>query len=195
MLALGLNSDSSFDGIDAVLVDIGADGLLKRRVSSPGKPSIGRKRVADQALAAFENKLSIFELCRLNYVPGALYEEAARSLRRETETPPEALAVILDEITTMIAAGGGVRNKALMERIRANLPPDLRLAVSDEFGHPAQYKEAVKFAALALAAQLQLANNIPAASGASRFAILGKLVLAPWLARGVGSVVQQRERA
>jgi anhydro-N-acetylmuramic acid kinase len=102
---------------------------------------------------------------------------------------------ILDEITTLIAAGGGVRNKALMERIRANLPPDLRLAVSDEFGHPAQYKEAVKFAALALAAQLQLANNIPAASGASRFAILGKLVLAPWLARGVGSVVQQRERA
>ena len=102
---------------------------------------------------------------------------------------------ILDEITTLIASGGGVRNKALMERIRANLPPDLQLAVSDEFGHPAQYKEAVKFAALALAAQLQLANNIPAASGASRFAILGKLVLAPWLARGVGSVVQQRERA
>ena len=39
MLALGFNSGSSFDGIDAVLVDldIGADGLLKRRVSSPGK--------------------------------------------------------------------------------------------------------------------------------------------------------------
>ena len=168
---------------------------MKRPRFIAGKTVDWPKRVADQALAAFENKLSIFELCRLNYVPGALYEEAARSLRRETETPPEALAVILDEITTMIAAGGGVRNKALMERIRANLPPDLRLAVSDEFGHPAQYKEAVKFAALALAAQLQLANNIPAASGASRFAILGNLVLAPWLARGVGSVVQQRERA
>jgi anhydro-N-acetylmuramic acid kinase len=82
-----------------------------------------------------------------------------------------------------------------MERIRANLPSDLRLAVSDEFGLPAQYKEAVKFAALALAAQLQLANNIPAASGASRFAILGKLVVPPRLARGVGPMVQQRERA
>ena len=96
---------------------------------------------------------------------------------------------ILNEITTLIASGGGVKNKALMERIRVNLPSGLRLTVSDEFGIPAQYKEAIKFAALALAAQLQLANNIPAASGASRFAILGKLVAAPRLARGVGSRV------
>ena len=73
-----------------------------------------------------------------------------------------------------------------MGRIRVNLPPGLRLTVSDEFGIPAQYKEAIKFAALALAAQLHLANNIPAASGASRFAILGKLVAAPRLARGAG---------
>ena len=406
MLALGLNSGSSFDGIDAVLVDIeiGEDGLLKRPRFIAGKTVDWPRRVADQVLASFENKLSIFELCRLNYVAGALYAEAARSLMRETETKPEALAVsgfdgqtlyqepadpsrmakfasdedlvgrwldgphpcglqiaepsivaaacdttvvtqfrpmehahggsgaplmqfldfvafrdigpvltlniggiancqladadrrrmmafdtgpgnvmldhaarvllgkpydadggaaasgtvdeallsrllqhdffrrkpprsawrldfgsayadrhiaenrnlspedllatfteftavsvaqsILDciprlnEITTLIASGGGVRNKALMERIRANLPPDLRLMVSDEFGIPAQYKEAVKFAALALAAQLQLANNIPAASGASRFAILGKLVAAPSLARGVEPMTQ-----
>jgi anhydro-N-acetylmuramic acid kinase len=92
---------------------------------------------------------------------------------------------ILSEITTLIASGGGVRNTFLMERLRANLPAGLRLTVSDEFGIPAQYKEAIKFAALALASQLHLANNIPAASGASRFAILGKLVSAPRLARGV----------
>ncbi len=399
MLALGLNSGSSFDGIDAVLTDIeiGEDGLLKRPRFIAGKSVEWPSRIADQVLAAFENKLSIFELTRLNYVAGALYAEAARSLMRETGTSPEQLSVIgfdgqtiyqepadpsrmglfasdedlvgrwldgpypcglqiaepaivaaacdttvvtqfrpvehalggsgaplmqfldfvafrdigpvltlniggiancqladadrarmmafdtgpgnvmldhaarrllgkpydadgaaaasgtvdaallscllqhdffrrrpprsawrldfgsayadrhiaenqrlspadliatfteftavsitrsivdcipiLNEISTLIASGGGVRNKALMERIRLNLPPGLRFTTSDEFGIPAQYKEAIKFAALALAAQLNLANNIPAASGASRFAILGKLVAAPRLAR------------
>lgn len=97
---------------------------------------------------------------------------------------------ILDEISVIIASGGGVRNKHLMSRIAANLSKSLRLAVSDEYGIPAQYKEAVKFAALALAAKLELANNIPAASGASRFAILGKLVAAPRLAKGASELVR-----
>jgi anhydro-N-acetylmuramic acid kinase len=400
MLALGLNSGSSFDGIDAVLVDIaiGEDGLLKRPRFIAGKTIAWPQKIAEKVLASFENKLSIFELCRLNYVAGALYAEAARSLMRETGTSAEDLAVIgydgqtiyqepadqarmkqfaddedlvgrwldgpypcglqiaepaivaaacdttvvtqfrpvehalggsgaplmqfldfvsfrdigpiltlniggiancqladadrrrmmafdtgpgnvmldhaarallgkpydvdgaaagrgnvqqamlsrllehdffhrkpprsawrldfgsafaekqisenhnlspddllatfteftaisiarsirdhipiLSEITTLIASGGGVRNATLMERLRAHLPSGLHLTLSDEFGIPAQYKEAIKFAALAFAAQHHLANNIPAASGASRFAILGKLVFAPRLARG-----------
>src|SRR3984957_13855192 len=96
MLALGLNSGSSFDGIDAVLVDIeiGEDGLLKRPRFIAGKTVDWPRKVADQVLAAFENKLTIFELCRLNYVAGALYAEAARSLIRETGIAPEDLAVI-----------------------------------------------------------------------------------------------------
>jgi hypothetical protein len=75
MLALGLNSRSSFDGIDAVLVDIaiGGDGLLKRLRFIAGKTIAWPQKIADQVLASFENKLSIFELCRLNYVAGALY--------------------------------------------------------------------------------------------------------------------------
>jgi anhydro-N-acetylmuramic acid kinase len=402
MLALGLNSGSSFDGIDAVLVDIdiAEDGLLKRPRFIAGKTVEWPQKVAEQVLASFENRLSIFELCRLNYVAGALYAEAARSLMRETGTKPKDLSVIgfdgqtiyqepadasrmeafaededlvgrwlggpypcglqiaepsivaaacdttvvtqfrpvehalggsgaplmqfldfvafreigpvltlniggiancqladadrgrmmafdtgpgnvmldhaakallgkpydaggaaasrgivreallsrllehdffdrkpprsawrldfgsafadkqisenpglspedllatfteftaesiarsirdhipiLSEIKTLIASGGGVRNTRLMERLEKKLPPGLRLTLSDEFGIPAQYKEAIKFAALALAAQLQLANNIPAASGSARVAILGKLVAAPRLARGVG---------
>jgi anhydro-N-acetylmuramic acid kinase len=402
MLALGLNSGSSFDGVDVVLVDIGIgeDGLLQRPRFIAGKTVAWPERIAEQVLAAFENKLTIFELCRLNYVAGGLYAEAARSLMRETGVAPQDLAVIgfdgqtiyqepadhtrmaqfrddedlvgrwldgpypcglqiaepaivaaacdttvvtqfrpiehalggsgaplmqfldfvafrdigpvltlniggiancqladadrrrmmafdtgpgnvmldhtarallgkrydangaaasrgavneamlsrllshdffrrkpprsawrldfgsafadrqiaenrhlsmedllatfteftavsiarsirdhvaiLNEITTLIASGGGVRNKTLLERLKAHLPGGLRLTLSDEFGLPAQYKEAIKFAALALAAQRHLANNIPAASGASRFAILGKLVAAPRLAQGAG---------
>ena len=400
MLALGLNSGSSFDGVDAVLVeiDIGDDGMLKRPRFLAGKTIDWPNDVAEQVLAAFENKLTIFELTRLNYVAGALYAETARSLMRETGVAPEQLDVIgydgqtiyqepadpsrmaafageedwlgkwrggpypcglqiaepaivaaacdatvvtqfrpvdhalggsgaplmqfldfvsfrdigpmltlniggianiqladkdrrrmmafdtgpgnvmldhaarvllgqpydadgaaaargkvdrallarllshdffqrkpprsawrldfgsdfadrqiagnkgvapddmlatfteftaasivkaldlvplLPEISVMAASGGGVRNGHLMRRLAALMPKGLRLTTSDEFGIPAQYKEAVKFAALALAAKLQIANNIPAASGASRFAILGKLVAAPRLAKGI----------
>ena len=400
MLALGLNSGSSFDGIDAVLVeiDLGADGMLKRPRFLTGKTVSWPDDVAEQVLAAFDNKLTIFELCRLNYVAGALYAETARSLMREAGVEPEQLDVIgydgqtiyqeptdparmaqfageedwvgkwlggpypcglqiaepaivaaacdatvvtqfrpvdhafggsgaplmqfldfvafrdigpiltlniggianiqladkdrrrmmafdtgpgnvmldhaarvllgkpydadgaaaasgkvdsqllarllsheffqrkpprsawrldfgsefadrqiaenataapedllatfteftaasivkalelvpiLPEISTLAASGGGVRNAHLMRRLAALTPKGLRLTTSDEFGIPAQYKEAIKFAALALAAKLQIANNIPAASGASRFAILGKLVAAPRLAKGI----------
>ena len=92
MLALGLNSGSSFDGVDAVLVeiDLGDDGMLQRPRFLAGKTVRWPDDVAEQVLAAFENKLTIFELCRLNYVAGALYAETARSLMRETGVAPEA---------------------------------------------------------------------------------------------------------
>jgi anhydro-N-acetylmuramic acid kinase len=404
-LALGLNSGSSFDGIDAVLVDIpiGEDGFLVRPRFIAGKTVKWPDKVAAKVLASFDNKLTIFELCRLNYVAGALYAEAARSLMRETGIRPEDLAAIgydgqtiyqeppdsqrmtafasdedlvgrwldgpypcglqiaepaivatacdtttvtqfrpvehalggtgaplmqfldfvafrdigpvltlniggiancqladrdrgrmmafdtgpgnvmvdhaarvllnqpfdadglaasrgkldeallarllqhdffrrkpprsawrldfgsqfadrqisenrhlsaedllatfteftavsiarsirdhvkiLDEISVIIASGGGVRNQTLVERLRLHLPERLQLTLSDKYGLPAQYKEAIKFAALALAAVTQQANNIPAASGSSRFAILGKIVFAPRLARGTNGAI------
>jgi anhydro-N-acetylmuramic acid kinase len=89
----------------------------------------------------------------------------------------------LDEIGTIMASGGGTRNGYLMERLGTYMPKGLRLTVSDEFGVPAAFKEAIKFATLAHATINGLANNIPAASGAQRFGILGKLVQPPRLAK------------
>ena len=83
----------------------------------------------------------------------------------------------------VIASGGGVRNGDLMRRLAANLPAGLSLVTSDKYGIPPQFKEAVKFATLAHATVNRMANNIPAASGASGFGILGKLVLPPRMAR------------
>lgn len=398
-LVLGLNSGSSFDGIDAVIIEInkGKDGYPSRPVFKGGNSYPWPEEVAEQVLRAFENQLSIFELCRLNYVTGAVYAESARSLMRDMgikpgelevigydgqtiyqeppdharlkdftndedlvarwlngpypcglqigepaivaaacqtptvthfrpmdhalggtgaplmqyldyvafrdigpvltlniggiancqlahadrskmmafdtgpgnvmldhaaqallgkpydrngETaekgkvdqamlerlmdhpyfkrpvprsawrldfgseyadqkleefkhlPPEdllatlteftALAIsqsirehvgMLNEIKVLIASGGGTRNAYLLKRLQAHLPENLRLTTSDEFGIPAQYKEAVKFATLGHATVNGFANNIPAASGASGFAILGKLVQPPRLAR------------
>jgi anhydro-N-acetylmuramic acid kinase len=88
----------------------------------------------------------------------------------------------IDEIKTIMASGGGTRNAYLMERLAAYMPKGLRLTLSDEFGVPAAFKEAIKFATLAHATMHHLANNIPAASGAVKFGILGKTVLPPRMA-------------
>jgi anhydro-N-acetylmuramic acid kinase len=88
----------------------------------------------------------------------------------------------LAEIEFLLASGGGTRNAYLMQRLAARLPRSLRLTLSDEFGIPAAFKEAIKFAPLAHATVNHLANNIPAASGASRYAILGKIVFPPRMA-------------
>jgi anhydro-N-acetylmuramic acid kinase len=88
-------------------------------------------------------------------------------------------------VETLIASGGGVRNATLMRMLRERLPARMRLTTSDEYGIPAQYKEAIKFATLAFATVNHLANNIPACSGATSYTILGKIAPAPRLARGV----------
>lgn len=87
------------------------------------------------------------------------------------------------EMKALIASGGGVRNSFLIERLRARLPESLKFHVSDEFGIPAPYKEAIKFGTLAFAHMHDLANNIPAACGASEFAVLGKRVTPPRVAK------------
>lgn len=98
-------------------------------------------------------------------------------------------------ITQVIASGGGTRNNTLMSNLSSEIAKkDLKLITSDEVGIPAAYKEAVKFATLAYANKKGLANNIPAAGGARRFACLGKLSRAPWKAENGGVVENRDER-
>lgn len=83
-------------------------------------------------------------------------------------------------VKEIIASGGGVRNATLMAALKETFAASgVELVTSDKYGIPPQYKEAVKFATLAFANLHDLANNIPAASGAKAFATLGKLVKAP----------------
>jgi len=95
-LVVGLNSGSSFDGIDVVLIEVptGADGLPARPKLIMGKSYDWPKSVADIVLRAFENEVSLFELCRLNYLAGAVYAESARALMREAGVKPGEVEVI-----------------------------------------------------------------------------------------------------
>lgn len=89
----------------------------------------------------------------------------------------------LDALTVLIGSGGGTRNATLFGLLQAQLPNRITLVRSDDYGIPVQFKEAVKFAVLAFANVNMIGNNIPAASGARRFGIMGKLVQPPRLAR------------
>ena len=86
---IGLNSGSSFDGIDVVLVEIenGPDGYPVRPKFLKGNSYDWPKPVAEIVLRAFENQISLFEFNRLNYLAGAVYAESARSLSRSCPIP------------------------------------------------------------------------------------------------------------
>lgn len=92
----------------------------------------------------------------------------------------------LGDVDTVAASGGGTRNTALMGFIADQLPAGVRLTTTDEYGIPAQFKEAIKFAVLGYAAINHVANNIPACSGATRYTVMGRLALAPRYTKGAG---------
>jgi anhydro-N-acetylmuramic acid kinase len=78
-----------------------------------------------------------------------------------------------------IVSGGGARNATLMAMLKERLAPlGCRLAASEDFGMPAEAKEAAAFALLAWQTWNRLPGNVPSATGARRPAILGQITYA-----------------
>ncbi len=76
----------------------------------------------------------------------------------------------------MIVSGGSAKNPTLMAMLRdAVTQLGIKLHFSDEFGLPAEAKEAVAFALLAHETWHRRPSNVPSATGAKRAAILGKI--------------------
>ena len=76
----------------------------------------------------------------------------------------------------LIVSGGGAKNPTLLAMLRNELVPlGIELRLSDEFGVPAEAKEAVAFAVLAHESWHRRPSNVPSATGAERPAILGKI--------------------
>jgi len=75
-----------------------------------------------------------------------------------------------------IVSGGGARNQTLMQMLAARLEPlGCAMRTTEEFGLPAEAKEAAAFALLAWQTWHRLPGNVPAATGASRPVILGQV--------------------
>lgn len=75
----------------------------------------------------------------------------------------------------LIVSGGGTKNEILMKELAEQLSK-LDIKVSDEYGLPADAKEAVGFALLANEALHGHSNHLPAATGARHSAILGMIL-------------------
>ncbi len=76
----------------------------------------------------------------------------------------------------MILSGGGAKNSTLVTMLANGLASlDVHLRFSDEFGLPADAKEAVAFAVLGYQTWHRRPSNVPSATGAKRAAVLGKI--------------------
>jgi anhydro-N-acetylmuramic acid kinase len=74
----------------------------------------------------------------------------------------------------LVVAGGGAKNDVLMGMLRDELDP-VKVRMMEELGVPAQAKEAVAFALMAWLSWNGLPGNVPAATGAKRAVVLGKV--------------------
>jgi len=75
-----------------------------------------------------------------------------------------------------IVSGGGARNKALVALLAARLEPmGCAVTTSENFGMPAEAKEAAAFALLAWQSWHRLPGNVTAATGAKRAVVLGQI--------------------
>lgn len=82
-------------------------------------------------------------------------------------------------VVNYIVSGGGTRNETLMSMLSERLGSlGCTVAASEDFGLPAEAKEAAAFALLAWQTWHRLPGNVPSATGATRAVILGQVTYA-----------------
>ena len=100
-----------------------------------------------------------------------LTEFVARTIAAGGSASATQLGPPIEEV---VAAGGGVRNPALMERIAAMVAP-VPVRRSDELGVPSDAREAMAFAVLADMTLRGIGRLLPPVTGADAPKLLGKL--------------------
>lgn len=172
----------------ATLID--EDAFLRE----PPPRSTGRERYGDAWLErhaaaidarALPDVLATLCAYTVRAVRDALRDEALRAVpweRAEAEaTRDQSLggpvqAAPLAAPDELVVSGGGVRNAALLEELRAALEPECAVRSSTEaLGVAPEAKEALAFALLADATLRGLPSSYPRVTGARRPSVLGKL--------------------
>jgi anhydro-N-acetylmuramic acid kinase len=149
------------------------EGLLKEMLRHPffrRRPpkSTGREQFGQQYCEWFYNKARRERLLPEDMLATATAFTASSIALAYRQFLPQ----LPDE---MILCGGGAHNATLVRRLQEQLA-GVTIRSTDEFGISVDAKEAVSFAILAYATIKGLANNLPAATGASEPVVMGKIV-------------------
>ncbi|MFM1651859.1 anhydro-N-acetylmuramic acid kinase [Brevibacillus sp. B_LB10_24] len=75
----------------------------------------------------------------------------------------------------VIVSGGGAYNGTMLDMIRRELPQEISVTTSAEYGIPDDAKEAIAFAILGHETLMGRPSNVPSVTGASRPVVLGNL--------------------
>ena len=95
-LIMGMNSGSSFDGIDVILAEteLDKDGFPKAPRFICGGSYEWPKEVTEIVTEAFENRVDMVGLNRLNYICGAVFAEKATQFMKENNINPLDVKVL-----------------------------------------------------------------------------------------------------
>ena len=74
----------------------------------------------------------------------------------------------------LIVGGGGCRNPVILDHLR-QLLPECSVLTNEDIGKNSDSKEACAFAVLANEALCGNPNNVPSATGAKKFVVMGKI--------------------
>ncbi len=136
-----------------------SDAYFKR----PPPKSTGREYFnvhwLEKNLTEFEQKLSPAD------IQATLCELTACSIA-------QAIKQLRISNPTLLICGGGVKNVYLLERLRLQCETD-KMQLTDDFGIPAKWLEAIAFAWLAQQTLHKKPGNLPPVTGAEKAVILG----------------------
>jgi anhydro-N-acetylmuramic acid kinase len=162
-----------------VLEGVVAKLLRARYFSAPPPKSCGREEYGERFVAQF------ISACKRESKRGEDVIATATALTARTIADayerfcePRFESLAPKAKVELIAAGGGVRNAALMRMLREQLPANVQIRSIEETGLNAGAKEAAAFALLGWLTWHGLPGNLPSATGARHPAVLGKVTLA-----------------
>jgi anhydro-N-acetylmuramic acid kinase len=196
----GIANMTVVDGDRLVAYDIGpANALIDAVVTSSGLNALGfdedgriaaSGRVDERLLAVLLDepyyalaapKSTGKELFHLAYVDAAVAKAGggpgdADLVATLTELTVRTVArdVLAAGVGLLVVSGGGCRNPVIMEGLRAALP-GVSVTPSDDYGAPADDKEAIAFALIGWLTAHGLPGTVPGGTGARAARILGTL--------------------